>query len=293
MDNVTIDQLVKIISQEVVRVLGQTNGAPAVCAPNLESCLECMGHCAQKCPDKIMAAIQAGAACFTANLGIGVVKPEVAHFIDHTLLKPDATPQEITQLCHEALLYNFASVCVNPTHVKLAAQLLQGSEVKVCTVVGFPLGATPTEVKVFETQQALQDGAQEIDMVINIGALKGGDEALVERDITAVVRVSHQGGALCKVIIETALLSDAEKITACQLAKQAGADFVKTSTGFSKAGATIQDVALMRRTVGPGVGVKASGGIRTLAEAQNMVAAGATRLGVSAGVKIVKEAQAL
>ncbi len=293
LDNVTLDQLVKIISQEVVRALGQANGGAATCSPTLESCLDCMGHCAQKCPDKIMAAIQAGATRFSANLGIGAVKPEVAHLIDHTLLKPEATPQEITQLCHEALLYNFASVCVNPTHVKLAAQLLQGSEVKVCTVVGFPLGATPTEVKVFETQQALQDGAQEIDMVINIGALKGGDKALVERDIAAVARASHQGGALCKVIIETALLTEAEKITACQLAKQAGADFVKTSTGFSKAGATIQDVALMRRTVGPGMGVKASGGIRTLAEAQNMVIAGATRLGVSAGVKIVKEAQAL
>jgi deoxyribose-phosphate aldolase len=293
LDSVTIDQLVKIISQEVIQALGSTYGSVAAPQADWASCQDCLGHCAQKCPDKIMAAIQAGAARFSANLGIGAVKPEVAYLIDHTLLKPEATPQEITQLCHEALLYRFASVCVNPTHVKLAAQLLAGSEVKVCTVVGFPLGATPTQVKVFETQQALHDGAQEIDMVINIGALKGGDDRLVTRDIAEVVRTAHAQRALCKVIIETALLTAEEKVRACDLAKTAGADFVKTSTGFSKAGATIEDVALMRRTVGPGVGVKASGGIRTLADAQNMIIAGATRLGVSAGVKIVKEAQTL
>jgi deoxyribose-phosphate aldolase len=293
LDNATLNRLVEIISQEVVRTLGERNGSTLTAQPTLESCQDCLGQCAQKCPERIIAAIQAGAARFTANLGISGVRPEIAHLIDHTLLKPEATPQEITQLCHEALLYNFASVCLNPTHVKLAAQLLQGSEVKVCTVVGFPLGATPTEVKAFETQQALDDGAQEIDMVINIGALKGGDDALVERDITEVVRVAHSRGALVKVIIETALLTDEEKVRACQLAKAARADFVKTSTGFSRAGATLQDVALMRRTVGPGVGVKAAGGIRTLADAQNMLIAGATRLGVSAGVKIVQEAQSL
>ncbi|NJN96701.1 MAG: deoxyribose-phosphate aldolase [Anaerolineales bacterium] len=240
-----------------------------------------------------MAAIQAGAERFTASLGISGVKTEVAHLIDHTLLKPEATVQQIAQLCHEALLYNFASVCINPAHVKLAAQLLQNSEVKVCTVVGFPLGATSTEAKVFETLQALRDGATEIDMVINIGALKGGDDILVERDIAAVVETVHQHGALCKVIIETVLLTNDEKVRACQLAKKARADFVKTSTGFSSGGATIEDVALMRQTVGPQVGVKASGGIRTLAEAQRMISAGATRLGVSAGVKIIQEAQSL
>ena len=191
------------------------------------------------------------------------------------------------------MLYHFASVCINPTHVKLAAQLLQNSDVKVCTVVGFPLGATSTEAKVFETLQALDDGATEIDMVINIGALKSGDDALVERDIAAVVETAHHRGALCKVIIETALLTDEEKVRACQLAKKAGADFVKTSTGFSSGGATIEDVALMRRTVGPNVGVKASGGIKTLTDAKNMISAGATRLGVSAGVKIIQEAQSL
>ncbi len=295
LDTATLNRLVEITSQEIIRVLSQRSSTTPAAPPAsvFELCQDCLGQCAQKCPDKLMVAIQAGAARFTSNLGIAGVKPEVAHLIDHTLLKPEATPQEITQLCHEAMLYNFASVCLNPTHVKLAAQLLQGSAVKVCTVVGFPLGATPTEVKVFETQQALNDGAQEIDMVINIGSLKGKDDALVGRDIAEVVRAAHARGALVKVIIETALLTDDEKVRACQLAKQAGADFVKTSTGFSRAGATIQDVALMRRTVGPGLGVKAAGGIKTLADAQNMVFAGATRLGVSAGVKIVQEAQSL
>lgn len=217
----------------------------------------------------------------------------VTALIDHTLLKPDATPAQITQLCREALEYRFASVCVNPTHVKLAAQLLQGSQVKVCTVAGFPLGANSTAVKVFETQQALQDGATEIDMVINIGALKAGNHALVQNDIAAVVEAAHQGGALVKVIIETALLTDAEKTTACQLAQKAGAEFVKTSTGFSGGGATAPDVALMRAAVGPAVQVKASGGVKSLADAQAMIEAGATRLGVSAGVKIAQEAQAL
>lgn len=216
---------------------------------------------------------------------------DIARLIDHTLLKPEATPDQIKQLCQEALTYKFASVCVNPTHVKLAAELLQGSEVEVCTVVGFPLGANVTATKVFETQQALNDGATEIDMVINIGALKSGNNSLVEDDISHVVDQSHQHGAICKVIIETALLTDEEKITACRLAQKSRADFVKTSTGFSSQGATVEDVALMRRTVGPEIGVKASGGIRNYSEAKSMIAAGANRLGVSAGVKIVKEAQ--
>lgn len=293
LDSATLNRLVEAISQEILRVTNEHPGAAVAAAPVFDSCQECLGQCAQKCPDRIMAAIQAGAARFTANLGISGVKMEIAHLIDHTLLKPEATVQQIAQLCHEAMLYQFASVCINPAHVKLAAQLLQHADVKVCTVVGFPLGATSTEAKVFETQQALDDGATEIDMVINIGALKGNDDALVERDIAAVVETAHRRGALCKVIIETALLTDDEKVRACQLAKQARADFVKTSTGFSSGGATIADVTLMRRTVGPNVGVKASGGIRTLAEAKDMVAAGATRLGVSAGVKIIQEAQSL
>ena len=293
LDHATIDRLVEVISREILRVTQEQGAAGLSAGARFDSCLDCLGQCAQKCPDKIMAAIQAGAERFTANLGIGQVNLEIAHMIDHTLLKPEATVQQITQLCHEALLYNFASVCVNPSHVKLAAQLLQNSDVKVCTVIGFPLGATSTEVKIFETEQALNNGASEIDMVINIGALKGDDEALVERDIAGVVQMAHHRGALCKVIIETALLTDEEKVRACQLAKRAGADFVKTSTGFSSGGATIQDVALIRRTVGPAMGVKASGGVTNLSAAQNLIAAGATRLGASAGVKIIREAQTL
>ncbi|RME48939.1 MAG: deoxyribose-phosphate aldolase [Caldilineae bacterium] len=218
---------------------------------------------------------------------------ELAQYIDHTLLKPDATVEQISRLCHEALKYGFAAVCVNPSYVRLAAQLLKGSPVKVCTVVGFPLGATSPEVKSYEAQQAINDGATEIDMVINIGALKSGNDELVERDIATVTRTAHNGGAICKVILETALLTDAEKIRACQLAKKAGADFVKTSTGFGGGGATVHDVALMRQVVGPAMGVKASGGIKGFEAARQMIAAGATRLGASAGVKIVQEAEAL
>ena len=216
----------------------------------------------------------------------------IAGLIDHTLLKPTATRQQIAQLCQEALDYHFASVCVNPVHVKQAATALSGSNVDVCTVVGFPLGATTSAVKAFETAQVIAEGATEVDMVINIGALKDANDALVRQDIEAVVAVAHQHQAICKVIIETALLTDDEKVRACQLAQQAGADFVKTSTGFAGGGATAADVALMRRTVGPNMGVKASGGIGDLADAQKMIEAGATRLGASAGVKIVEEALA-
>jgi deoxyribose-phosphate aldolase len=217
----------------------------------------------------------------------------IASLIDHTLLKPEATPEQIVQLCTEAREYGFASVCVNPVYVKLAWDLLKGSPVKVCSVVGFPLGATTPEVKAFEARQAIRDGASEIDMVIHIGALKAGDDDLVEADIAAVVDVSHAAGALCKVILETCYLTDDEKIRGCILAKRAGADFVKTSTGFGPRGATVEDVALMRRTVGPDMGVKAAGGIRTLEALQQMVAAGANRIGASASVKIMQEAQSV
>ncbi len=216
---------------------------------------------------------------------------EISHLIDHTLLKPESTAQQIELLCQEAKRYHFATVCVNPSYVKLASEMLHNSEVKVCTVVGFPLGATLNSVKVFEAEQAINNGAAEIDMVINIGALKSGADGEVEQDISGVVKACHHHGALCKVIIETALLTDDEKIRACQLAKQAGANFVKTSTGFSKGGATATDVALMRRTVGPNIGVKASGGIKNLLDAESMIQAGANRLGTSAGVQIVQEAQ--
>jgi deoxyribose-phosphate aldolase len=213
----------------------------------------------------------------------------LANMIDHTLLKPDAKENEIMKLIEEAKEYQFASVCINPYWISLAAEHLQGSDVKVCTVIGFPLGSNTTEVKVFETQNAILNGAQEIDMVINIGLLKSGKIAEVEADIKAVADAAHNKKALLKVIIETCLLTEEEKIRACQLAVNAGADFVKTSTGFSTGGATVEDVALMRKVVGEKVGVKASGGVRNKADFEKMVEAGANRIGASSGVKIVKE----
>lgn len=212
----------------------------------------------------------------------------LARLIDHTLLRPDATRDEIVALCREALEYNFASVCVNSFWVPTVAQELAGSPVKVCSVIGFPLGAGLTKAKVAETEAALRAGAQEIDMVLNIGALRGGDRETVETDIAAVVAVAHRAGAIAKVILETALLNDQQKTEACLLAQAAGADFVKTSTGFGPSGANEHDVALMRRTVSPEMGVKASGGIRTTEDALRMIAAGATRIGASASVKIVQ-----
>lgn len=213
---------------------------------------------------------------------------DIAGIIDHTLLRPDATRVEIHKLCREARQHSFASVCVNSGWVPLAAGELSGSPVKVCTVVGFPLGACLTEAKVAETEAALRLGAQEIDMVINVGALRSGDDDVVKYDIGAVVESAHRGGAIVKVILETAFLTDEQKTKACLLAKAAKADFVKTSTGFGPSGATEHDVALMRRVVGPGMGVKASGGIRTREDAMKMVAAGASRIGASASVKIVE-----
>lgn len=214
----------------------------------------------------------------------------IAGMIDHTLLRADASKAEITKLTEEAKKYEFASVCVNPTWVVYAAEQLAGSPVKVCTVIGFPLGATTSAVKAFETKDAIANGAGEVDMVINIGALKAGDDTLVESDIKAVVEAAA-GKALVKVIIETSLLTDEEKVRACELAVKAGADFVKTSTGFSTGGATPADVALMRKTVGPDVGVKASGGVRSLEDMNGMIEAGATRIGASSGVKIMEGGQ--
>ena len=216
---------------------------------------------------------------------------EVAKLIDHTLLRPEATRQDIEVLCREALEFKFANVCINPTWVTLAAHLLDGSGVGVCAVVGFPLGATTSDVKVCEARRAMADGAREIDMVINIGALKSGSRDDVRRDIEAVTASCREGSALSKAIIEVALLTDDEKIAACMLAKSAAADFVKTSTGFGPRGATTADVALMRRVVGPQMGIKAAGGIRDLAAVRAMVAAGATRIGTSAGTRIVREAR--
>jgi deoxyribose-phosphate aldolase len=212
----------------------------------------------------------------------------IAALIDHTLLKPEATAADIRKVCAEARHYGFASVCVNPYWVRLVAGELARSPVKVCSVVGFPLGASATQIKVAETAAALRDGANEIDMVLNIGELRGGNDEAVRSDIRAVVETAHAGGAIVKVILETALLNDEQKVAASLLAKEAGADFVKTSTGFGPGGATAADVALMRRTVGPAIGVKASGGVRTLEDLQTMVAAGANRVGASASVKIVE-----
>ncbi len=215
-------------------------------------------------------------------------KQSIAALIDHTLLKPEATAEEIRKVCAEARQYGFASVCVNPYWVPLVAAELKGSGLKVCTVIGFPLGASMTAVKVAETEAAIAAGAQEIDMVENVGELRGGNVDAVREDIRAVVAAAHGRGAIVKVILETSLLNDDQKIAACLAAKDAGADFVKTSTGFSGGGATEHDVALMRKTVGPKMGVKASGGIRTLDDLKKMVAAGATRIGASAGVKIIQ-----
>ncbi|WP_078379646.1 deoxyribose-phosphate aldolase [Sutcliffiella halmapala] len=210
----------------------------------------------------------------------------IGELIDHTLLKADATKEAVVTLCQEAKEYNFASVCVNPTWVKTSAELLEGTNVKVCTVIGFPLGASTPEVKAFETTNAIENGATEVDMVINISALKDGDNELVERDIRAVVDAA-KGKALTKVIIETCLLTEEEKVRACEIAVKAGTDFVKTSTGFSTGGATVADIALMRKTVGPDIGVKASGGVRDAQGAKEMIEAGATRIGASSGIAIV------
>lgn len=243
-------------------------------------------------PHHIACAINAGASRIGLPWGQAAAgSGDVARYIDHTLLKPEATRAEIEKLCAEARTFSFASVCVNPTWVKECAFALHGSSVKVCTVVGFPLGATLPDVKAYETRRAIFDGATEIDMVINIGALKSQDNDTVLRDIRAVVEAAHEACAIVKVIIETALLADEEKIRACLLARQAGADFVKTSTGFSRGGATVADIELMRRTVGAEMGVKAAGGVKDLTAAKEMIAAGATRLGASAGVRIAQEAR--
>lgn len=214
----------------------------------------------------------------------------LSKMIDHTLLRADATKNEITKLTEEAKKYEFASVCVNPTWVAYAAEQLANTNVKVCTVIGFPLGASTSATKAFEAKNAIENGATEVDMVINIGALKDGDHQLVEQDIKAVVDAAA-GKALVKVIIETCILTDEEKKVACELAVKAGTDFVKTSTGFSTGGATAEDVALMRKTVGANIGVKASGAIRSLEDMQKMIAAGATRIGASSGVKIMEGEQ--
>lgn len=291
MDPRDIERIVEVVTREVLLALTEQGQRAAASHPGQRCEHQCAdGICVQTCFDEVGHVIKAGAERLTSTLGGIPEDLNIASMIDHTLLKPDATPDQIAQLCFEARKYGFASVCVNPGHVRLCADLLRGSDVKVCTVIGFPLGATSPEAKVYETETALRDGATEIDMVINIGALKGGDYTWVARDIRGVVETAHSGGAILKVIIETSLLTDDEKVKACLLAKEGGADFVKTSTGFAGGGATVEDVALMRRVVGPDMGVKASGGVHTFEQARSMVEAGATRIGASAGVKILQRA---
>lgn len=250
----------------------------------------CHGFSTDCCPHQVSGVLAAG-ACRLGLHASGGGAGEVAALIDHTLLKPDATARDIERLCTEAAEFRFATVCVNPTWVAYARRLLGASGVGVCAVVGFPLGATTPDVKQYETRRAIFDGAAEIDMVINIGALKSGDLMLAEHDVEAVTSVCHAHGVLSKAIIETALLSEEEKVTACTLVKAAGADFVKTSTGFGPGGATVADVSLMRRVVGGEMGVKAAGGVRDLEQMKAMVAAGASRIGASAGVRIVRESR--
>lgn len=252
-------------------------------------CAGC-GLCASLAADKVQGVVDKGAERVSAAPGVTSINRELAAMIDHTLLKPDATKDQVLTLCREAREYSFASCCVNPTWVPTVAECLKGSPVKTCVVIGFPLGANSTMVKAMETRDAVAAGADEVDMVINVGALKAGDYDMVRRDIEAVVEAAQ--GRIVKVIFETALLTDEEKIQACHLSKQAGADFVKTSTGFGPGGATAHDIELMRKTVGKYMGVKASGGIRDLAKAQEMVKAGANRIGASASVAIVKGAAA-
>ena len=272
-----LQRLIDLIVSEMATVPSQTRCA---CHAVLDDC----------CPDRLRGVIDAGATRVGLH-ATGGAPVSIASMIDHTLLKPDATRANIEELCREAAQFKFATVCVNPAWVALAGRLLADSGVGVCSVVGFPLGATTADVKGYETQRAIFDGAREIDMVINVGALKSGELRVVERDIEAVTAPCRACGALSKVIIEAALLTDAEKVTACTVAKAAGADYVKTSTGFATGGATASDVALMRRVVGADMGVKAAGGVRDLEGMKAMIAAGASRVGASAGVKIVQQAR--
>ena len=249
--------------------------------------------CPSFCSADVQRVVDAGAERIGVVLGETATAHDWASLIDHTLLKPEASEADIRRLCDEAAQFGFASVCVNPAWVKKASEFLRGTSVPVCTVIGFPLGATFPDVKAYEARRAIFNGAREVDMVINVGALKSGDDCAVEDDIRAVVEAAHENGVLTKVIIETALLTDEEKVRACLASKNAGADFVKTSTGFSKGGATVDDVSLMRRTVGSALGVKASGGVKGIDDARAMFEAGATRIGASVGVKIAQEASGL
>lgn len=272
MQNGNYEKLVEQITDMVLAKLGSDDSCPTFCSADVQHIVD------------------AGAERIGIVLGETATAHDWASLIDHTLLKPEATESDIRKLCDEAAQFGFASVCVNPGWVKKAAEFLRGTSVPVCTVIGFPLGATLPDVKAYEVRRSIFNGAREVDMVINIGALKSGDDCAVEDDIRAVAEAAHENGVLCKVIIETALLTDDEKVRACLASKNAGADFVKTSTGFAKGGATAHDVSLMRRTVGSALGVKASGGVKGIDDARAMFEAGATRIGASVGVKIAQEA---
>src|ERR1700704_892784 len=289
-DQREIEQVVRIVTEEVLRYLGAPGGVSGGGERDDEICSDCDQNCAEKCSRKTRAVVDAGADRISCGPAVIQLDEGFAGLIDHTLLKPEASRDEIRKLCQEAARFGFASVCINPWNVPLAAEMLRGTSVKVCTVVGFPLGATLPQVKIHEAEEAIKVGAQEIDMVMNIGALKSGQDDVVESDIRGVVEASHRGGAICKVILETALLTIEEKVRGSAATKRAGADFVKTSTGFSTAGATAEDVALVRAVVGSEIGVKAAGGVRSFEDLKKMVCAGATRIGASASVKIMKQA---
>jgi deoxyribose-phosphate aldolase len=302
------DRLVEAITRQVLAALhaGSSSGggvatgvatapapvstlAPGAVVHDPATCERCRnwGVTGARGPEETRLLAEAGASRVVATMGYCPASDGLASIIDHTLLKPDATREEVEQLCREAAQFCFASVCVNPNWVTLCRERLRGTGVKVCTVIGFPLGAHLPDIKAYEAKRAVEQGAEEVDMVINIGALKSKDYALVEQDIHGVVQAAGRD-TVVKVILETTLLSRDEKVMGCTLSKAAGADYVKTSTGFAGGGATVEDVQLMRETVGPEMGVKASGGVRTREDAEKMVAAGATRLGASAGVKIVR-----
>jgi len=286
-----LETLIEAVTREVFaylaeRPLGELRGLEI----DELVCPGCDTRCVETCADKARKVVAAGACRLAAGPGLSQIPADVAALIDHTLLKPEATRDDILKLCAEARQFGFATVVVNPTWVATAAAALRGAPVKVCTVVGFPLGATLSTVKAAETEEAVKLGAEEIDMVINVGALKSGEDEFVEQDIRGVVSAARRGGAVIKVILECALLTDEEKVRACWCARAAGADFVKTSTGFGPGGASAHDVELMRLTVGPGMGVKAAGGIRSYEDVKAMLSAGATRIGASASVRILQEA---
>ncbi len=270
--------LIDAVTREVLAALGPGDG---------DLCHDCGGSCAAHCSDKVRSVVATGAGRIAYSGDGAAVPPDLAKYIDHTLLRPDATAADIDTLCAEAREFGFAAVCVNPTWVRRCAQNLRGSPVRVASVTGFPFGASTPEVKAAEARRAIRDGAREIDMVINIGALKSRDLDLVRTDIQRVSDACHEAGALNKVIIEAAYLTDEEKVIASHLAREARADYVKTSTGYGPGGATVHDVLLMRETVGPRLGVKAAGGIHTAEDVRDMIAAGATRIGASAGVQIL------